>query len=244
MNGTTIASNGTIPFADPLTNTGPWTHVAVTVKRSGPAQGVLYINGAPDTVFTPPPPSVDNGLFMWIGETRVPGPRGEIAIDELEIFNTALTATEVAALSGAGAAGKCRVTRVSASVGVNQAIFALGQTITTTLGLSNPGLAENADFYLGVLAPTGAIAFFTGAGGIAFGSVANLASFQPISVAVPLTTAFSAAVSPFFTYQWTGSEPYGDYVFFLLVTKTGALSDGVLTDEEILGLALEPFSFL
>ena len=149
INGMTISSLGTIPFANPLppSPSGPWTHVAATVRRSGPVQGKLYINGMLDSTFMPPTGSVDNGLFMWIGETRVPGPRGEIAIDELEIFNRELTPTEIFTIASAGSAGKCRNT-VSALVSVNQPTFTVGQTLAPTVGLANPGLLVMADFYL------------------------------------------------------------------------------------------------
>lgn len=65
----TFSSIGTIPFANPVNNTGPWTHVAVSIRRSSPVQGTLYINGSLDSTFTPPAGSVTNGLTRLIGET-------------------------------------------------------------------------------------------------------------------------------------------------------------------------------
>jgi hypothetical protein len=246
LNGTTFSSAGTVPFANPLGNTGPWTHVAVTIRRSGPGpvQGTLYINGLPDSTFTPPAGSVTNGLTMWIGETRLLGPRGELAVDELEVFNVELTATQVANIFAAGPAGKCRET-VSASVGVNQRMFPVaGPTLVTRAALANPGLPDAADIYVGVLTPTGVILFFTPSGGSAIGNITNLASFQPIAAGVSLAAPFSVSASPFFSHQWTGTEPSGLYVFFLAVVKSGALSDGIVTDDEVLGLVAETFSFL
>jgi hypothetical protein len=247
INGMTVKSAGAVPFANPLANAGPWTHVAVTVRRSaGPALGALYINGQLDSTFTPPAGSVTNGLFTWIGETRVTGPRGEIAIDELEIFNVALTASQVADIWSHGAGGKCRDT-VSAAVGVNQRTFAAGETLTGSAALANPDLPGivrgSADVYVGALTPTGAVVFFTPGGGVAVGQLTNLASFRALASGVSLASPFSAAASPFFAYTWTGAEPHGTYVFFLAVLKAGALADGVVTDDEILGLVAETFSF-
>jgi len=108
MNGTTFASTTAISHANPLGNTGPWYHVAATVARSTGA-GLLYINGVPaGPVFVPPSTSVDNALPLWIGETRLLQSPGEIAIDELELFNRALGAQEVMDLYLAGPSGKCK----------------------------------------------------------------------------------------------------------------------------------------
>jgi uncharacterized repeat protein (TIGR01451 family) len=108
INGSTFTSTGTlVANANPIVNTGPWYHLAVTVDRSS-GIGTFYINGSSSGTFTPPTGSVSNSKTMWIGELRPPGARCEIAIDELEIFNRALAQSEVQGIYNAGSAGKCR----------------------------------------------------------------------------------------------------------------------------------------
>jgi Concanavalin A-like lectin/glucanases superfamily len=249
LNGTTFSSSVvlTAPWRAGPTATGPWHHVAVTVNRTT-STVTLYLDGAilPQHFVPMPTTSVTNTQPLWIGETRLAGPRGELAIDELEIFNRELSSTDVANLFNAGSAGKCLNT-VSASVGVNQRTFSAGQTLVASAALANPDLPGivrgSADIYLGVLAPTGAVVFFTAGGGVAVGQVSDLGSFRPIAAGVSLAAPFSVTASPFFSYKWVGNEPHGLYVLFLAVVKAGALADGIVTSDEILGLVAETFSF-
>lgn len=128
---------------------------------------------------------------------------------------------------------------------VNQPAFVAGQTMIITGGLVNPGMPGAADVYAGVLLPDGTILFFTDlvtpTSGIAVGSVADLASFRSIAVGVSLAAPFS--VTNFVSYSWSEGEPRGGFVFFVFVVKTGALVDGVLTSDKLLGAAMAPFSF-
>ncbi|MCS6806449.1 MAG: LamG domain-containing protein [Blastocatellia bacterium] len=93
--------------ANPLANTGPWVHVAVTVNRAT-GIGTFYINGAQAGSFALPTGSITNTLPMLIGGIRVPGGRCEIAIDELELFTRALDQQEIQGIVAADSAGKCR----------------------------------------------------------------------------------------------------------------------------------------
>ncbi|WP_423441031.1 LamG-like jellyroll fold domain-containing protein [Limisphaera sp. VF-2] len=109
-NNLVFTSTGTLPAsANPPANVGPWVHVAVTVDATS-GQGVFYINGTAAGTFTVPAGSAANTLPMLIGETRLPGGRCEIAIDELELFDRVLSSQEVLALYASDSAGKCRPT--------------------------------------------------------------------------------------------------------------------------------------
>ena len=97
--------------SSPAITYGAWQHVAVTVDGSiTPYAVTLYINGAPVAFTgTPSPLGITNSLPLWIGKTRVSGVGfGEIAIDELEIFNRALRGTEIDSLYQADTLGKCK----------------------------------------------------------------------------------------------------------------------------------------
>jgi hypothetical protein len=95
-----------------------WHHVAVTVKRtSSPPPGgkylevQLYVDGAPkgNQQAVNPVGSIANSLELFVGGTRMsplPG-FGEIALDEVQMFDRALSPAEILNIFNAGGAGKC-----------------------------------------------------------------------------------------------------------------------------------------
>jgi hypothetical protein len=132
---------------------------------------------------------------------------------------------------------------LSASVSASQSSFAVGQTLTAGGSVTNPGLPGTAaDFYVGILRPDNSIQFFTSAG-IVVGSLADLRSFRPLAVNVPLTAQFSVSKADFHTQQWTADDPRGPYVFFIVAVKAGALAGGTITNDKILSVASAPYSF-
>jgi uncharacterized repeat protein (TIGR01451 family) len=103
---------GSSPSATTVTSTAPlpvdaWTHVAGVFDRD---QAVLklYINGILDPNSTPiSAPNVTTALPLRIGADQSGGRRFYGLIDELEIFDRALTDAEIAAIVNAGSVGKC-----------------------------------------------------------------------------------------------------------------------------------------
>ncbi len=113
--GTSIVTVTTsLPSLPQLT----WVHVAVTVDRLGSGQLDirLYVNGVQQGNLLAPPPAgpIASTQALLIGSTRlIPAVIGgaaftELAIDELEIFNRALSQAEVQSLFNAQGAGKCK----------------------------------------------------------------------------------------------------------------------------------------
>ncbi len=107
--GTNVSTVQTSPPITP----GQFHHVAVTFARnvSGNALDIrLYVDGAQQGQQTGNPPglgSLANFLFLEIGQQ--PGTIDEpITIDELEIFNVALSLSDIQSIYNAGSAGKCK----------------------------------------------------------------------------------------------------------------------------------------
>ncbi len=88
--------------------TGSWVHIAV-VGRISTSQLSWYINGT-EVSITPFSPIQDSVAPIYFG-TEVPGGPFHLdgLLDEVEIFNRALSAAEIQAIYQAGSAGKCKV---------------------------------------------------------------------------------------------------------------------------------------
>src|SRR4051812_27570940 len=81
-----------------------WSHVAVTVAGN---TGRLYLNGtlvATNTNMTLHPSSLGNTTQNWIGRSQYPDPYLNGTVDDFQIYNSALSAADIAALAG-GTAG-------------------------------------------------------------------------------------------------------------------------------------------
>lgn len=110
------STNSANTFSGPtLTMNGTWQHVAVTVRRSCPNLGTMcvdfYKNGvltATPSVFIGGPAATSTGLRIGDSVDGLPIRWYVGCIDELEIFNRALSAFEIQTIWGAGPNGKCK----------------------------------------------------------------------------------------------------------------------------------------
>ncbi len=98
-----------------IVNNG-WHHVAVTVDRAGGTTGgKMYVDGVAIATFNPTlrPGSVTNNAPLRLGQSYNGGSIGFNGdIDEVELFNRALDASEIAALFAIDGQGKCKQTVV------------------------------------------------------------------------------------------------------------------------------------
>jgi len=94
---------------------GAFHHVAVTVVRNSATGGNLYVDGVSVLTFDPTgrPGSLTNTAEFRIGR-NCPSTLADNffngLIDEVELFNSALSAADVLAIFNAGTAGKCKCT--------------------------------------------------------------------------------------------------------------------------------------
>jgi hypothetical protein len=101
------------PAGAPTIPQNQWVLVAATVARSGsPARVTFYINGAPAGAAAIASPAkialVSNSTPMKIGERTISNDGFLNAqLDELELFNRALSSMEVLSIFKAGPGGKC-----------------------------------------------------------------------------------------------------------------------------------------
>lgn len=117
-----VIDDGTTPPASimPIYHTAPltaaWFHVAVTVARTSAASATvtLYVNGVASVPMTIAVGSTSNVSPLWIGKSRLQillqSDFREGAVDEVEIFKRAITASEVQQIFNAGTLGKCKTT--------------------------------------------------------------------------------------------------------------------------------------
>jgi hypothetical protein len=128
--------------------------------------------------------------------------------------------------SGAFSVQVISTTPMSIATGVNQPAFGVGQTMVASAELNSPAQAGAADFFTGLLHPDGTtIEFLTAAGGVAIGNIANPSSFQPVAAGIPLGSPIAVSVPNVIVQQWTGAEPRGTYVFFVVAVRAGTLAD-------------------
>ncbi len=132
---------------------------------------------------------------------------------------------------------------LSLGLGLSREILRFGEPQTLHLGAIYPpgSPAQLADLYLGFLRPDGTSLLFLSTGGMVQGTLTDLHTFVPIVTGVPLAGGIDAAFPNLGTVTFSSAEPPGPYVAFFLVTQTGALQDGPVTPDKVLGFAFKIF---
>ncbi|MFA6609153.1 MAG: SdrD B-like domain-containing protein, partial [Candidatus Paceibacterota bacterium] len=93
---------------------GIWHFVAATVDRKLTDGGKLYIDGSLALTFDPTskPNSISNTIPLIVAQNNIANLTATsytFYLDEVELFNRAITGTEIASIYNAGSAGKCKL---------------------------------------------------------------------------------------------------------------------------------------
>lgn len=126
---------------------GVWQHVAATYDGSAVT---LYVDGRQvqqsGTITGIINPVTDD---LVIGKNIVNGGSFPGLIDEVELFNRALTANEIKAIVNAGSAGKCKPTSASADLDIHKSsssdTVVLGQNVSYKIEVENEGPSTATD---------------------------------------------------------------------------------------------------
>ncbi len=132
-----------------------WSHVAVTLSGS---TGTLYVNGTAvgtNTNMTLNPAALGDTTQDWIGRSQYPAdPYLDGEIDDFQIYNSALSASQIAALAG-GQPGAGNVASYKFDeTGGATAVDSSGNGRNGTI-ISNPAVPPTMDAYEVILAPGG-----------------------------------------------------------------------------------------
>ena len=101
-------------FSRTVAQTGVWYHVAAVKNAEGMS---LYVNGVLEDSRSPLPDFLDtNSTNLLIGSQVAELARLNGLVDEVELFNRALSAQEIQSIFTAGRAGKCRSNYVPVAV--------------------------------------------------------------------------------------------------------------------------------
>jgi hypothetical protein len=111
-NGLLFEASGTgyTTFGTPLISDNQWHFIAVSMSRNAnPPRGFFYIDGVVAGTFAPAPVNLSNTNALWVGASHLGGLYPWTGgLDEVEVFNRALSANELFEIYSANTAGKCK----------------------------------------------------------------------------------------------------------------------------------------
>ena len=203
----------------PAISTGTWTHFAVSISGS---TGTLYVNGTvvgTNSAMTLKPSSLGSTNLNYIGKSQFTNPYLNGLVDEFQIYNTALSASQVAQL----AAPPATPTGLAATAGDGQIALSWGAAAGTgynikrapasggpytiiATGITNTsytdfGLANGTIYYY-------VVSTINGMGESANATPVSATPFGPPTTPAGLNVvSFNAAVS----LNWTASAGAASY---------------------------------
>ncbi|MDJ0748631.1 MAG: hypothetical protein QNJ11_04055 [Woeseiaceae bacterium] len=140
FNGVTVQNAGA-----PL-NIGQWHHVAMTWEPAGANTQVLVyldgvlVDGILSTNATDFQGDVFVGAYNQNTVAKFPEQYANASIDEVDVFDRALTQAEIQAIFNAGPAGKGGITPVSVNVSLGSTVLTIGGSLVPyTANISNTG---------------------------------------------------------------------------------------------------------
>jgi hypothetical protein len=128
---------------------GQWHFVAVSVSHNPGKPSFFYVDGAVTSTSAGGPPDLSNTNSLWIGASHpgspfVGGAPWIGALDEVEIYNRALSTNELYSIYSAGTAGKCKPC-------CYLSVLTIGKVTPTTVEVNwgGCGMLEEADYVTG-----------------------------------------------------------------------------------------------
>jgi hypothetical protein len=221
-NAPNLISNSAIFISpEPDLRDGMFHHVAVTLDRSSTTGGKLFVDGNVVLTFNA---FSRRGDLSNTGQLFIGGPTSATSnslfygsIDELAIYNRALSTNEIQAIAGAGSAGKCRVAPFILIQPTNQIVNAGSNATFSVVAGGNPNLRYQ--WFLSTSPPVGvpisgatnSTYVFTNvrppAGEFFFVRVTNFFGFVTSSSARLTVTATSPPANGLLEFGMTGGQP-------------------------------------
>jgi hypothetical protein len=144
-NSVNLISNSSLFISSgPDLRDGMFHHVAVTLDRSSTTGGKLFVDGNVVLTFNAFSRRGDltttSPMFIGAPTTTVSNSFFYGSIDELSIYNRALTTNEIQAIAGAGSAGKCKVPPIIVTQPVSQTVHLGSNATFTVVATGSPNL--------------------------------------------------------------------------------------------------------
>ncbi|MCS7337312.1 MAG: immunoglobulin domain-containing protein, partial [Verrucomicrobiae bacterium] len=242
--------------AGPDLRDGRFHHVAVTLDRDSPTGGKLFVDGQVVLTFDPTGQAGDlsNSEPLRIGNHCNPSFHSFFngVIDEVSIYNRALTREEIALIYLAGSAGKCGIDKALVVITNHPTgqVANAGSTVAFTVGaLGMPPLSYQWYKYgvaiAGASGTTLVLSNVLGADAgnyhavvsTAYGSVtsavAALSVIDPVILRHPTNQTVSVGMRATFTITAIGTEPLRYQWYFNTNTPLPGATNAVLTLENV-----------